>query len=179
MACASYCSGNASSHPKRCFLLLPLQAQQAIAVLKCVVRGLLQTAQDSGAADAAGALPATLEASWVAATAAGGPAGLAALAAALPSVASLAASLAELWRQPAQQAAAQLELAQLTATLSCSNLRCANLEGGGVKGGRCSGCMAVRYCSKACALASWRAGHKQACKALAAARQQLQEQPST
>ena len=107
-------------------------------------------------------LLATVAASLVTAADAGGPAGLVAIAAALPSFASLAASLAEHWRQPDQQAAAQLELAQASATLSCSNLRCTNFEGGGVKGGRCSGCMTVRYCSKACALAGWWAGGPQA-----------------
>lgn len=146
-------------------------------------RSLMVAARDSGAAgaDAAGGVECLerAEAIFAGSAAFRGVAGLDCLVGMLPLIARLAAGLQEHWSEPEQQATAQLELAQAVGSLNCSNLRCPNLEGGGVKGRRCSGCMTVRYCSKACALADWRAGHRQACKALAAAARQQQQQPGS
>lgn len=71
-----------------------------------------------------------------------------------------------------RQQAARLELAQAAAARqSCAHLACPNLEATGKRGRRCSGCNTARYCSHACSAADWRAGHRRACKLLAAARE--------
>ncbi|KAG2433447.1 hypothetical protein HXX76_008504 [Chlamydomonas incerta] len=51
----------------------------------------------------------------------------------------------------------------------CANPRCTNLAGRSdaeLPLQACAGCGAVRYCSRACQTAHWRAGHKEACGAL-------------
>ena len=108
----------------------------------------------------------------------------AALLAALPAAEHAAAALQRWWAEPQQAAAARLLLAKAAAARSCANLRCVNLAGfrGGPAAGqgtgclKCSGCRSVWYCCTACSTANWRAGgHKQACKALAEARQQARQ----
>ena len=88
----------------------------------------------------------------------------------------LSAALQRFWALPEQVAAARLELAQAAATRSCAYLRCPNTDGvpEGERGSSkvCTGCRSVRYCDTACSHADWReGGHRQVCKALAAARQ--------
>jgi hypothetical protein len=49
---------------------------------------------------------------------------------------------------------------------TCSNPRCANLEGDSEAELRlqvCAGCGGPSYCGRACQVAHWRAGHKEAC----------------
>jgi hypothetical protein len=96
----------------------------------------------------------------------------------LPPAAEVAALLQRYFELPEQEkeaAARALELAQAAGGRSCANLWCANLtiEGRETEGKptqRCGQCRSVRYCSRACSVADWRAGHKRVCKALAAAR---------
>ncbi|KAL4433761.1 hypothetical protein ABPG75_000202 [Micractinium tetrahymenae] len=97
---------------------------------------------------------------------------LSALLSAMPPAARIAEALQARWREqnqaPEAQRAAQLELAQAAAMrASCADLACPNLAATGKRGSRCSGCHVARYCSRACSVADWRAGHKHACKLLA------------
>jgi hypothetical protein len=98
-------------------------------------------------------------------------------------LAQLAALLQQWWQRPEQVAADRLELAQAAATRSCAYLRCANLGGqGGPAAGQGAGskkCRVCRtyYCGEACSHADWAAGgHRRVCKALAAARQQREQE---
>jgi hypothetical protein len=100
----------------------------------------------------------------------------------LPQAEASAQLLWQHWHQPARQAVARLELAQAAATRCCAYLRCAQLgaQGGpaageGLGSKRCSGCRTAWYCGAACQRADWRAGHKELCKALAAAQAQQQK----
>lgn len=94
---------------------------------------------------------------------------------ALPRAQPLAAVLQEYWALPAQAEPSRLELGlALASRPACANLRCPNVEAvaGGERGKRCGGCLAVRWCSAACAKAGWRAAtgpHKAACHLLASA----------
>ncbi len=68
----------------------------------------------------------------------------------------------------------------LAALPRCAHLACTNLAGASEAQLRmrlCSACRVSRYCSAACQLADWRAGHKRVCAALAAA--QAAEEPSS
>eukprot|EP00887_Chlorella_sp_A99_P003202 scaffold9.g3202.t1 len=61
----------------------------------------------------------------------------------------------------------------LACRASCANLGCSRLEGvseSGLKGKRCSGCSMLRFCCSECAAAEWKAGHRRACRLLAAER---------
>ncbi len=89
--------------------------------------------------------------------------------------ARLAGALLAHWQEQdaehERQQAAQLELARAAATrASCAHLACSNLDATGRRGKLCSGCRVARYCSHACSMADWRAGHRAACRLLAAAR---------
>lgn len=59
------------------------------------------------------------------------------------------------------------------ATLPCASVTCTAAGAGGseaaLPGRRCSGCTTARYSSTLCQQAAWRAGHRQACRTLAAA----------
>jgi hypothetical protein len=55
---------------------------------------------------------------------------------------------------------------------TCSYYDCASLEGdseAGVKLQACAKCGGARYCGRACQVAHWKAGHKEACTASQAA----------
>ena len=106
---------------------------------------------------------------------------LAALHHTLPPATQLALALQAHWQEedaaPKRQQAVLLGLAQAAATRqSCAHLACPNLEATGKRGKRCSGCNVARYCSRACSVADWQAGHRHACKLLAAARQAAEVQ---
>ena len=61
----------------------------------------------------------------------------------------------------------------LAALPRCAHLACTNLAGASealLHTRACSGCRVARYCSTACQLADWRAGHKSVCALLAALR---------
>ena len=93
----------------------------------------------------------------------------------LPPAAEVAALLQRYFELPEQEAARALELAQAAGGRSCAYLWCANLamegrEAEGKPTQKCGQCRPVRYCSRACSVEDWRAGHKRVCKALAAAR---------
>jgi hypothetical protein len=93
----------------------------------------------------------------------------------LPPAAEVAALLQRYFELPEQEAARALQLARAAGGRSCAYLCCANLtmEGREAEGKltqKCGQCRSVRYCSRACSVADWRAGHKRVCKALAAAR---------
>lgn len=68
-----------------------------------------------------------------------------------------------------------LKCHQLPVLCACNYPGCVDLSGlsevecGGGSMSRCSGCKAVRYCSKACQKAHWAQGHKAVCQALQAA----------
>jgi hypothetical protein len=92
----------------------------------------------------------------------------------LPPAAEVAALLQRYFELPEQEAARALELAEAMGGRSCANLWCANLtvegrEAEGKPTQKCGQCRSVRYCSRACSVADWRAGHKRVCKVLAAA----------
>ena len=59
------------------------------------------------------------------------------------------------------------------ATLPCASVACTAAGAGGseaaLPGRRCGGCTTARYSSTLCQQAAWRAGHRQACRTLAAA----------
>ena len=93
----------------------------------------------------------------------------------LPPAAEVAALLQRYFELPGQEAARALEMAHAAGGRSCAYLCCANLamEGREAEGKltqKCGQCRSVRYCSRACSVEDWRAGHKRVCKALAAAR---------
>ncbi|KAL4439825.1 hypothetical protein ABPG75_002826 [Micractinium tetrahymenae] len=99
----------------------------------------------------------------------------AALMHALPAAAQVATALQAHWQvqdaAPERQQAAQLELAQAAAArTSCAHLACPNVSATGRRGKLCTGCPVARYCSRACSVAVWRAGHRAACRLLAAER---------
>ncbi len=94
----------------------------------------------------------------------------------LPTAAQVAAALQAHWQRAdaplEQQQAAQLELAQAAATrTSCAHLACPNVGATGRRGKLCTGCRVARYCCRACSVADWRAGHRAACRLLAAGRE--------
>ncbi|KAL4439836.1 hypothetical protein ABPG75_002837 [Micractinium tetrahymenae] len=95
---------------------------------------------------------------------------------ALPGAAQVAAALQVDWQvqdaAPERRQVAQLELAQAAATrTSCAHLACPNVGATGRRGKLCTGCRVARYCSRACSVADWQAGHRVACRLLAAARE--------
>lgn len=67
-----------------------------------------------------------------------------------------------------------VEVAEVLSTRRCAHLGCTDVAGASEvaapRGKRCASCLAVRYCSKACQLADWKAGHKAVCSELAARR---------
>lgn len=93
----------------------------------------------------------------------------------LPLAQPLVAALDAYWSLPQQAAAVRLELGLAVATRPVyAKLRCPNIEAAasGQRGKRCAACVAVRWCSMACARAGWRAQtgpHKLACPLLASA----------
>lgn len=95
----------------------------------------------------------------------------------LPLAAQAAGLLQQLWQLPEEVEAARLAAARAAAPRPCAHLRCPNL--GVTASKRCSGCRSgIRYCGTACSHADWKAGHRRACKLLAAekAGQQAQQQ---
>ncbi len=73
---------------------------------------------------------------------------------------------------PTEQAAAVQNALALAALPLCAHLACTNLAGvseAQLRMRMCSACRVSRYCSAACQLTDWRAGHKRVCAALAAA----------
>jgi hypothetical protein len=93
----------------------------------------------------------------------------------LPPAAEVAALLHRYFELPEQEAVRALELAEAASARSCAYLSCFNLtmesrEAEGKPTQKCGQCRSVRYCSRACSVEDWRAGHKRVCKALAAAR---------
>ena len=93
----------------------------------------------------------------------------------LPPAAEVAALLQRYFELPEQEAVRAVGLAEAASGRSCAYLSCSNLtmesrEAEGKPTQKCGQCRSVRYCSRACSVADWRAGHKRVCKALAAAR---------
>ncbi|PRW58171.1 SYS1-like protein [Chlorella sorokiniana] len=90
---------------------------------------------------------------------------------------ALGVSMQQCWEQCGEAAQARVEIAQAAAARSCACLACCTFVGGGPAAGegkgrkRCSGCHTAWYCSAECQQRAWKVeGHRQACKALAAAR---------
>lgn len=85
----------------------------------------------------------------------------------------LAAELAERAAAEQRAPAAEVEIAEALATRRCAHLGCTDVSGpseaSAPRGKKCSGCQRVRYCSKSCQKADWKA-HKIACRELAEAR---------
>ncbi|KAI8470189.1 MAG: hypothetical protein J3K34DRAFT_421311 [Monoraphidium minutum] len=71
---------------------------------------------------------------------------------------------------PAAHAPGAAAPAPAGAARSCLQCGAATAPGGGPLK-VCRGCRAVRFCSEECLRLAWRAGHKEACAALRAARQ--------
>ena len=85
--------------------------------------------------------------------------------------AEVAALLQRYFELPEQQGARELEVAAAAGGRSCAYLWCANLtvegrEAEGKPTQKCGRCRSVRYCSRACSVADWRAGHKRVCMTL-------------
>lgn len=80
--------------------------------------------------------------------------------------------LRHFWALPQQAEAARLELELAAASRpGCAWLGCANMDAPAGRPQRCSGCGAAAYCSAACQLTAWRAGHREACPTLRAMRE--------
>lgn len=100
--------------------------------------------------------------------------------------AQLGAALRRYQQLPAQQEAAQVQLALAAAARGCSNLACANLEGArareldaGKPNQLCSACRVARYCCAACQADDWKhGGHRRVCRLLKAAKAAQEEQPA-
>lgn len=70
-----------------------------------------------------------------------------------------------------ERAAAVRRARALACRASCANLGCTRLAGiteEGLRGMRCSGCNVLRFCCAECSAAEWKAGHRRACRLLAA-----------
>ena len=94
------------------------------------------------------------------------------LQAAAEPAARTAGLLRRFWALPQQAEAARLELELAAASRpGCAWLGCANMDAPAGRPKRCSGCRAAAYCSAACQLTAWRAGHREACPTLRAMRE--------
>ncbi|KAL4452575.1 hypothetical protein ABPG75_008237 [Micractinium tetrahymenae] len=82
------------------------------------------------------------------------------------------ASLEEILAIAAERAATAVQQQLALAALPCANAACCSLAGSSeaaLPSRRCSGCRVSRFCSTLCSKQAWEAGHRAACKALAAA----------
>ena len=95
------------------------------------------------------------------------------------SIAAMLSSLQRLHEQVVaevlggEEAGGAAEAGRVRAKLRCASLACANLAGASeaaLPRKRCSACRVAWYCSADCARAAWAAGHKAACRQLAAQR---------